>query len=137
MTATDQARNLVWMDGYEVDRDKFLPVYHRFRELTDHDVAMTPFRISVTVFNELVNDGWPTDQARYYMFAARKACEEHLDPKTGAPLTGTAAIHPVRVAEAAKLVREVMPDDLGDELAETLAARVVEALADAGWKPAS
>lgn len=122
------------LDCYLVDTVKLLPVYRRFRDLTDHDVIMTPFRVSVTVFNELVAAGWDKDEARRYMWAARFACEHHLDPQTGEELKGTAAIHPVRVTEAVKLVHDQIPGGILRRHDE-IAANIVEALAEAGWRP--
>lgn len=122
-------------EGYQVVVDRFLPVYRRMRELTDVDPSMTPFRASLTVFKELVSDGWKQQEARYYMWAARTAYEEHLDPTTGRPLTGTAAIHPVHVQHARNLIRSALPATMDADLAGGIADQVVNLLADSGWRP--
>jgi hypothetical protein len=124
----------------EVARDTLVTVYRMLRAYLDVDPARQPLQYSVNVYEDLVADGWPATRARRYAHAARLACVAGINPATGQPLTGIAAIHPVLAQAAADaiepaLVEYVLPEVANSLTLEEAAWRVVETLAGLGWRP--
>ncbi len=143
MTATVSFSNnhrLPALGGYqssgEVDLDKFLPVYRALRAYLDVDPSRQPFQYSVKVFSELKAAGWDPDEAKHYAHAARLACVENLDPETGRPLTGIAAVHPFYAEVAAVEIEQILEDVVADERTmRDVAQKIVVRMADLGWRP--
>jgi hypothetical protein len=118
-----------------LDRDRLVTAYRELRRIVDVDPLIPAFPSSVQVFQVLCDTpGWDEQTARMYSIAARCCYQDGVDPVTGRPLAGEAAIHPVRVAEARNLVYSVLAG-LDPAAASAAAARVVSLLADAGWRP--
>lgn len=119
----------------EVVLDKLMTAYHLLRYYLDADPGRGAFKYSVEVFKDLMEAGWPMSQARRYSQAARLAYDANLDPATGRPLVGIAAVHPVYVDTAVSEVAGILDDQVANDLiSEEVARKIVTRLADLGWR---
>jgi hypothetical protein len=119
----------IWSNAFAetFDRNLFVDVYNRLRVRVDQTLDVRPLYESEQVFNELIAEGWPKDRARRYTVGARICYQNDLAPATGEPLTGADLIHPLKIAEA----RRVLVDS-AMTAADAYAA--LDRLIDLGWR---
>jgi hypothetical protein len=117
-----------------LDQDKLQTAYQMLQAYLDANPMRAPFRCSVMVYRARQTDlEWPPAAARRYATAARVAYTPGIAPVTGRPATGLAAVSPGRVQQMRNLVRSAMPETLDGDQAATVADRVLNLLADAGY----